>query len=87
MDEIMTRHKRTDSHGVSTTPPQRLPWGYWGLLALAVLFLWQGNAYLLAALPLVVLLGCPLTHLWTHHGHGLPVREEDGDSGHRSPYA
>ena len=84
MHEIMTRHDRTDSHGAS---PQRLPWGYWGLLALAALFLWQGHAYLLAALPLVVLFGCPLTHLWKHHGQGVPVREKDGVSGHRSPYA
>ena len=86
MDEIMTRHERTDSHGVGTTSRQRLPWGYWGLLAVAVLFLWQGRADLLAALPLVVLLGCPMMHLWKHHGHGSPVRQEDGGSGNRSPY-
>jgi len=34
-------------------------------------FLWtEHQAHLLAALPYLILLICPLMHLFMHHGHG-----------------
>ncbi len=39
--------------------------------AIAVFFLWQEHrAHLLGALPFVLLLLCPLLHLFMHRGHG-----------------
>lgn len=60
--------------------PWRIP--YWlGLcvfLAIAAFFLWgEHRAHLLGALPYVLLLLCPIVHLFMHRGHG-------GHGGHRS---
>lgn len=45
--------------------------------AIAVFFLWQEHkAHLLGALPFILLLLCPLLHLFMHRGHG-------GDGQHR----
>jgi hypothetical protein len=53
--------------------PWRIP--YWlGLcvfLAIAAFFLWEEHqAHLLGALPYVLLLLCPIVHLFMHRGHG-----------------
>jgi hypothetical protein len=50
----------------------QIPWGL-GLclfLAIAVFFLWQEHrAHLLGFLPFALLIACPVTHLFMHHGH------------------
>jgi len=56
------------------------PCGFWrsryavGLLAMggvAAFFLWREHrAHLLGALPLLLLLACPLMHVFMHRGHG-----------------
>ena len=39
--------------------------------AIALFFLWQEHrAHLLGALPYLLLLSCPLIHIFMHHGHG-----------------
>jgi len=39
--------------------------------AIAVFFLWEEHrAHLLGALPYLLLLACPLMHLFMHRGHG-----------------
>jgi hypothetical protein len=39
--------------------------------AIAAFFLWQEHrAHLLGALPYLLLLSCPLIHLFLHRGHG-----------------
>jgi hypothetical protein len=39
--------------------------------AIALFFLWEEHqAHLLGALPYLILLLCPLLHLFMHHGHG-----------------
>ena len=48
---------------------------YWGgliaFLIVAAFFLWtEHRAHLLGVLPYVVLLLCPLIHLFMHRGHG-----------------
>ena len=51
-----------------------------GFLAIAAFFLWEEhNAHLLGALPYVLLLLCPLMHLF-HAGHG---NHGDKDAGHK----
>ncbi len=56
-----------------TERPRRLPlWiGFLGFLAIALFFLWtEHRAHLLGALPFLLLLACPLMHLFMHGGHG-----------------
>lgn len=54
--------------------PQRkaLPgWVFWGFLAIAAFFLFsEHRAHALGALPFLLLLACPLMHLFMHRGHG-----------------
>jgi hypothetical protein len=62
----------------STNSPR--PPGFWGsryavgLLVLggiaAYLLLSEHRAHFLGALPLLLLLACPLMHVFMHHGHG-----------------
>ena len=56
---------------------QREPWripvwvGLCIFLAIAGFFLWEEHrAHLLGALPFVLLLLCPVIHLFMHRGHG-----------------
>jgi hypothetical protein len=66
-------------------PPDRPPAGFWrtrwaiGWLVLAAVagwLLWEEHrAHLLGALPYLIVLACPLMHLFMHrghHGHGHP---------------
>ena len=49
------------------------------LLAIAGFYLWtEHRAHLLGALPYLILLACPLMHVFMHHDHG-------GHGGHRTP--
>jgi hypothetical protein len=56
-------------------PPSfwRSRWGV-GLIvfgAIAAYFLWtEHQAHLLGALPFLLVLACPLMHVFMHHGHG-----------------
>ena len=61
---------------------QRWRFPYWlgacVFLAVAAFFLWEEHrAHLLGALPYVLLLLCPIVHLFMHRGHG-------GHRGHAS---
>jgi len=50
----------------------RVPWavGACVFLAIAAFFLWEEHrAHLLGALPYILLLACPVMHLFMHHGH------------------
>jgi hypothetical protein len=61
------------SAGTTRRSPFRIPvWlGFCAFLAIAVFFLWQEHrAHLLGALPWVLLLLCPVLHLFMHHGEG-----------------
>ncbi len=49
---------------------RRLRWGLGVFLAIAAYFLLtEHRAHLLAALPWLLLLACPLMHLFMHRGH------------------
>jgi len=46
-------------------------WVLIGFLAIAAFFLWtEHRAHLLGVLPYLLILACPLMHLFHHGGHG-----------------
>ena len=58
----------------------------WGVFAaIAFFYLWTAHqAHFLGALPYLLLLACPIMHLFMHHGHGshgAPPPAADKDSG------
>ena len=78
------RADRHESHGAPAAPRVRPAWIFWTFLAIALAFLaLEHRAHLLGALPFLLLLACPLMHLFMHRGHGghgsghdEPVRRE-----------
>jgi DUF2933 family protein len=49
----------------------RWKWALVGFLAVAGFFLWtEHRAHLLGALPFLLILACPLMHIFHHGGHG-----------------
>lgn len=62
----------SDTH--HSTPGEQQPWKNWiliGFLAIAAFFLiTEHTAHVLGALPYLILLLCPLMHIFMHHGHG-----------------
>lgn len=59
-------------HGARPSPFAIPVWlGFCLFLAIALFFLWQEHrAHLLGALPYVLLLLCPIIHVFMHRGHG-----------------
>jgi hypothetical protein len=50
--------------------PNRGRWVLIGFLAIAAIFLWtEYREHLLGILPYLLVLACPLMHLFHHHGH------------------
>lgn len=50
--------------------PRRMKIGWFVFAAVAGFYLWtEHRAHLLGALPFLLLLACPLIHLFVHHGH------------------
>lgn len=49
------------------------------ILGMALLLLTDHRQHLLDFLPFLILLACPLMHLFMHHGHG--ARSRDHPSG------
>lgn len=74
----MSTPATTDSPTPHHRPhPSRLNWVLIGFLAIAGFFLLtEHKAHVLGALPYLLLLACPLMHLFMHHDHGK-------DKGHR----
>lgn len=60
-------HAEHDAH----CAPRGYNWVLIAFLAIAAFFLFsEHRAHLLGALPFLLLLACPLMHLFMHHGHG-----------------
>jgi hypothetical protein len=74
----MQTHNDPDSRTTSTpsTPPQHssMRWVFWSFIAIAAYLLWtEHRAHLLAGLswlPYLLILACPLLHVFMHRGHG-----------------
>lgn len=57
---------------------------FWSFLGVALFFLWtEHRAHFLGAVPYLLLLACPLMHLFMHKGHrsghgaGTPEKKEN----------
>ncbi len=62
----MNEHRHGTPH-----MPVRAKLAWLGFAAVAAFYLWtEHRAHLLGALPFLLLLGCPLMHLFMHGGHG-----------------
>lgn len=68
----MDKRRSETTAAPAVTPSRRRRWIGFGTFALvAVVFLWQEHqAHLLGALPWLILLACPLLHVFMHGGHG-----------------
>lgn len=73
--------------GTPTEPkPFHVSWtlGFCVFLAIALFFLWEEHrAHIFGALPYVLLLLCPLVHLFMHRGHGSHGSGGNGPEGDR----
>lgn len=74
-----------DHHSHDSQPPSfwRSRYGI-GCLVLggiaAYFLLTEHRAHVVGALPLLILLACPLMHVFMHHGHGGHGQHHDGDA-------
>ena len=70
-------------HAPSEQPDSRWKWALAGFLAVAAFFLCtEHRAHLLGVLPYLLVLACPLMHLFHHRGHGHgPHRQRTQDTG------
>jgi hypothetical protein len=50
------------------------------LLIAAFYLLTEHTAHVFGALPYLLILACPLMHLFMHHGHDGPPRRDEGDA-------
>jgi hypothetical protein len=71
-------------HDPHSAPAANNPWRFWPALmvfaAVALFLLWEKHqAHLHGALSYLILLLCPLMHVFMHHGHG---RDKDGPHDH-----
>lgn len=61
---------------------RRGKWVLIGFLAIAAFFLWtEHRAHLLGFLPYLLILACPLMHLFHHGGHGHHGNRPSSDDG------
>ena len=60
--------------------------GWLVLAGIAAWFLWtEHRAHLFGALPWLVLLACPLMHVFMHHGHGAHGHHDHGGGPQAGP--
>ncbi|MGE5652163.1 MAG: DUF2933 domain-containing protein [Bacillota bacterium] len=72
---------RTRMHNEAPRYARRWKWVLIGFLLVVAFFLWtEHRAHLFGILPYLLLLACPLMHLF-HHGHGHG-RHRDGADPH-----
>jgi len=71
-------HTEHDSHPA----PRGYNWILIAFLVIAAFFLFtEHRAHLFGALPFLLLLACPLMHLFMHHGHGAHGSHDGNDEG------
>lgn len=68
----------TDEH--ETKHLSRGKWVFYGFLAIAGLLMFtEHRAHVLGILPFLILLACPLMHIFMHHGHGNHIHHTQHD--------
>ena len=82
--DLMHQHEREEPQ------ESRRKWALAGFLAVAAFFLWtEHRAHLLGVLPYLLILACPLMHIFHHgghgHGHHRPRGTEDTDRKRQGP--
>lgn len=76
-------HDNHTEHNPHCTP-RRFNWILVAFLAIAGFFLLtEHRAHLLGALPFLLLLACPLMHLFMHHGHGDHSSDKNSEVGEK----
>jgi hypothetical protein len=69
----MHSHNRHDGNGGAGNVGR---WVFWGFALIAGYFLFtEHRAHLFSILPYLLLLACPLMHLFHHHGHRYGGRQ------------
>ena len=64
-------HHDTKVHEETHGPRIRFIWIFWVFLSIGLVFLaLEHRAHLYGALPYLLLLACPLMHVFMQHGHG-----------------
>jgi hypothetical protein len=59
-------------------------WAVWGLLGVAATLLAiEHLTHVLGVLPYLIILACPLLHLFMHRGHGGNHDHQQGEKGHK----
>lgn len=77
---------RTHEHDNRPYQSSRSKWALIGFLAVSAYFLWsEHKAHLMGALPYLLLLACPLMHLFHHHGHGKHHHHQEQGEARRTP--
>lgn len=67
-------------HAQHEHPTRRVSWAWWVFAAIALFFLLsEHRAHLFGILPYLLLLACPLMHLFMHHGHGDHGSNDTGE--------
>jgi hypothetical protein len=75
-------HNHDEPRRNSALHALRSKWVLIGFLAVAAFFLWtEHRAHLLGALPYLILLACPLMHVFHHGGHGHDHHHDSGNNG------
>ena len=78
----MDPHEVMEPAADEATNLRRLRWGLGVFLVVAAYFLLtEHRAHMIAALPWLLLLACPLMHLFMHRGHGSHHREQGTGAG------
>jgi hypothetical protein len=61
-------------------------WVFWAFVAIAAAFLLsEHRAHTLRALPYLIILACPLLHIFMHGGHGHGGHDGHGDDSRPAP--
>jgi DUF2933 family protein len=64
----------------------RMRWVFYGFLVIAAFFLLtEHTAHVFGVLPYLLLLACPLMHIFGHHGHGNKHRQDSSAAENKGP--
>ncbi|MBL8470803.1 MAG: DUF2933 domain-containing protein [Rhodocyclaceae bacterium] len=67
------------NHAQQELSTRRVSWAWWVFAAIALFYLLsEHRAHLFGILPYLLLLACPLMHLFMHHGHGQHGSHDTG---------